>query len=199
VAHVDVPDEFALKCESWIAALNVRLPASIRVLAVKPVAAEFHARFDAKAKVYEYRIWRGRVMSPFEAGLAWHVWGAVDMGALREGAALLCGAHNFARLSANRGDLSEVERRAKGDGLVRTIHRIDVLDEADVLRLMFEGDGFMYKMVRLMAGSMIHVARGRASLGWLRGLIDDPSGEKSNHCAPADGLYLVHVGYGDGR
>jgi tRNA pseudouridine38-40 synthase len=52
-------------------------------------------------------------------------------------------------------------------------------------------------MVRLLVGSMIHVARGKASLDWLRDLVTDPTGEKSNHCAPADGLYLVGVMYGD--
>jgi tRNA pseudouridine38-40 synthase len=70
-----------------------------------------------------------------------------------------------------------------------------VHEEGDILRLEFEGDGFLYKMVRLMVGSMIQVARGRESLDWLRGLVADATGEKSSHCAPADGLYLVRVLY----
>ena len=135
------------------------------------------------------------VLPPFEAGLAHHVWGQVNVDVLREGAALLCGTHNFARLSANRGDLSEDARRANAEGLVRTIRQIEVHDEGEVLRLVFEGDGFMYKMVRLMTGSLMHVARGRHSLEWLRSLVADPGGEKSNHCAPADGLYLIEVLY----
>ena len=67
--------------------------------------------------------------------------------------------------------------------------------EADSLRLEFEGDGFLYKMVRIMVGSLIHVARGRASVDWLRDLVENPVGNKSHHCAPPDGLYLVRVKY----
>lgn len=198
-AHVEVPEEFHLKSDAWVTALNVRLPHSIRVSSVEEVSPEFHARFSATGKIYEYRIWRGKILSPFEAGLAWHVWGQVDLEALRAGAAVFCGRHNFARLSANRGDMSEDERRENAEGLTRTIHRIEVHDEGDVLRLVFEGDGFMYKMVRLMTGSLIHVARGKAGLDWLRDLVADPTGEKSNHCAPADGLCLVRVIYGENK
>ncbi len=81
------------------------------------------------------------------------------------------------------------------DGLTRTVSRIEIVPEGDVLRMEFEGDGFLYKMVRLMTGSLVQVARGRESIGWLRDLVEEPSGTKSNQCAPADGLYLVKVFY----
>lgn len=195
VAHVDVPERFRLQPQDWIKALNVRLPASIRVVGCEDAPQDFHARFSATGKVYEYRVWRGAVLSPFEAGLAHHVWGRLDLELLREGAAALCGTHNFARLSANRGDITEAVRRENVEGLTRTIRRIDVIEDGEVLRLVFEGDGFMYKMVRLLTGSLIHMARGKLGLDWLRDLVLDPTGEKSNHCAPADGLYLMCVLY----
>jgi tRNA pseudouridine38-40 synthase len=195
VAHVDVPESMRLKPEAWVRAINVRLPHSIRVLAVEEVSPDFHARFGAKGKVYEYRIWRAGVLSPFEDGRAWHLHGKLDLDLLRQGAVILCGTHNFARLSANRGDMSEDERRENDEGLTRTISRIDVHEEGDVLRLVFEGDGFMYKMVRMLVGSMVHVARGREPLSWLRDLVEDPTGVKTHHTAPADGLYLVRVIY----
>lgn len=195
VAHIEPPESMRLAPESWIRALNVRLPHSIRLLRCEEVAEDFHARFDATGKVYEYRIWRAAVLSPFEAGRAWHRHGALDMDALRASAESLLGTHNFARLSANRGDMSDIERRENAEGLTRTISRLEVHEEGDILRLEFEGDGFLYKMVRLMVGSMIQVARGRESLAWLRGLVADPAGEKSSHCAPAEGLYLVRVLY----
>ncbi|MEZ0385515.1 MAG: tRNA pseudouridine(38-40) synthase TruA [Verrucomicrobium sp.] len=195
VAHIDPPEAMRLAPEAWVRALNVRLPHSIRVLQCEEVAEDFHARFDATGKVYEYRIWRAKVQSPFEAGRAWHLYGALDMDALRASAESLRGTHNFARLSANRGDISEVERRENSEGLTRTITRLEVHEEGDILRLELEGDGFLYKMVRLMVGSMIKVARGRETLDWLRDLVADATGEKSSHCAPADGLYLVRVLY----
>lgn len=198
VAHVDVPVTMQLKPDAWVRALNVRLPHSIRVLRVEEAPPEFHARFDAVGKVYEYRLWRADVMSPFEDGRAWHLYGRLDMDVLRSGAALLRGTHNFARLSANRGDMSDYERREDADGLTRTIHRIDPVEEGDVLRLIFEGDGFLYKMVRLLTGSLVHIARGRETMAWLRDMVENPVGEKSNQCAPADGLYLVRVVYAEG-
>jgi tRNA pseudouridine38-40 synthase len=195
VAHVDVPDTLQLKPGAWVRALNVRLPHSIRILTVEDAPPTFHARFSAIGKIYDYRLWRAEVMSPVEDGRDWHLYGRLDMDLLREGTALLRGTHNFARLSANRGDMSEDERRENGAGLTRTISRIDLLDEGDILRFVFEGDGFMYKMVRMIVGSLIHVARGREPLSWLRDLVEDPAGEKTNQTAPPDGLYLVRVLY----
>ncbi|MFZ4764111.1 MAG: tRNA pseudouridine(38-40) synthase TruA [Roseimicrobium sp.] len=197
VAHADVPPAMKLAPQAWIRAINVRLPHSIRVRQVEEVSPSFHARFSAIGKVYEYRLWRANVLCPFEAGRVWHLYGALDSERLRQGTELLCGTHNFARLSANRGDLTEDERREDAEGLTRTISRADVHDEGDVLRLEFEGDGFLYKMVRMMVGSLIHVARGREPLSWLRDLMEDPTGNKTNQTAPASGLYLVRVLYDD--
>ncbi|HEY2573414.1 MAG TPA: tRNA pseudouridine(38-40) synthase TruA, partial [Verrucomicrobiaceae bacterium] len=179
VAHMDWIEDTTLRGESLVRAMNVHLPPSIRVLHCQDAPPGFHARFDAKGKVYEFRIWRGDVMSPFESGLAWHVYKNLDLDLLREGAALMCGTHNFARLSAARGDLSEEERRENAEGLTRTIHRAEVIDGGEILRLEFEGNGFLYKMVRLMVGSLVHAARGRASLDWIRQLLEETNGIKS--------------------
>lgn len=195
VAHIETPTTVRMPHESWVRALNVRLPRSIRMLKCEDVADDFHARFSAVGKVYEYRVWRGGVLSPFEASRAWHLYGKMDMEALRGCAALLQGTHNFARLSANRGDLTEDERRENAAGLTRTVSRLEVHEEGDILRLEFEGSGFLYKMVRMMAATLMHVARGREPVAWLRDFIETPVGEKSSHCAPADGLYLVRVMY----
>ena len=195
VAHADVPDTLKMNEQAWVRALNVRLPHSIRVLGCEDTHGDFHARFDALGKIYAYRLWRADVHSPFETGRAWHLHGPLDLQVLTAAAQLLCGTHNFARLSANRGGMSEDERREDSDSLTRTIRRFELFPEGNALRLEVEGDGFLYKMVRLMVGSIVHVARGRASLDWIRELVGDPEGLKSNQTAPADGLYLVKVIY----
>lgn len=194
VAHITV-DDSARSAESWLNAMNAKLPPSIRVLHCEEAPMDFHARFDAISKVYAYRIWLPAVMSPFEAGLSWHPWGGVDVDLMREGAAILQGEHNFARLSANRGDQTQAERREDLSRLVRNVSRVNVQEEEQVLRLEFEGEGFLYHMVRLMVGSMVRVARGRDTIEWLRDLLANPNGERSNYCAPADGLYLERVKY----
>lgn len=197
VAHVDVPVNARLKGDQWVGALNANLPSSIRVLTCEElgVGPAFHARYDAIGKVYEYRIRRAYVISPFEAGLVWHVWGPLNVDALRASIGFLVGTHNFARLSANRGGMSDEERRENPGGLTRTIERAEVFEEGDLLRLQFEGDGFLYKMVRIMVGSLVRIARGKEDPEWLRDLAENPVGEKSHYLAPPDGLYLVRVKY----
>lgn len=197
VAHADVPDSVSLPPSDWINALNRHLPPSIRVLDVSQPAPDFHARFDATGKIYRYRIWRPRVLSPFESGRAWHVYGRLDLDLLLTGAKALTGTHDFARLSAFRGGEKEIAQRDDPATTTRTLRRIEVLETpTDVLEIEFEGDGFLYKMARLLTGSLIQVARGRASLDWLQDLIDNPrANPKSHHAAPADGLYLVEVRY----
>jgi tRNA pseudouridine38-40 synthase len=195
VAHGDVPESFDLSGESWVSALNACLPLTIRVTQAEEVSPQFHARFDAIGKVYRYRIWRPRMLSPFEADRAWHLYGPLDLDALRWCCDTLVGTHNFIRLSANRGDMPEVERRLRPEKTTRTIHRAEVHERGELLELEFEGSGFLYKMVRLIVGSMIHVARGRETREWFESLLNDPTGKQSNQGARACGLYLVRVLY----
>jgi tRNA pseudouridine38-40 synthase len=195
VAHCDVPETVRMNGDAWVNALNACLPLTIRILHVEEADPRFHSRFDAAGKVYRYRIWRPRMLSPFEADRAWHVYGPLDMDALRWCCEKLVGTHNFIRLSANRGDMPETERRTLPDKTTRTIHRVDLREEGDVLQLEVEGDGFLYKMVRLIVGSLIHVARKREPKEWFESLLSDPSGKQSNQTAPACGLYLVTVNY----
>ncbi len=194
-AHCDVPETLRMSAESWTHALNACLPLTIRVLRVEECAPDFHARYDAIGKTYRYRLWRQRMLSPFEADRAWHIYGPLDLASLRWCCEKLVGTHNFARLSANRGDMPETARRLLPDKTTRTIHRVDLREEDDVLTLEFEGDGFLYKMVRLIVGSLMHVARGREPKEWFARLLTDTTGPQSNQTAPACGLYLASVKY----
>jgi tRNA pseudouridine38-40 synthase len=194
-AHCDVPETVRMTTESWAHALNACLPLTIRILNVEECPPAFHARFDAIGKTYRYRIWRPRTLSPFEADRFWHVYGPLDLEAVRWCCDKLVGTHNFVRLSANRGDMPETERRLRIDKTTRTIHRAEMREAGDVLELEFSGDGFLYKMVRLIVGSLMHVARGREPKEWFAHLLTDPTGMQSNQTAPACGLYLVGVEY----
>jgi tRNA pseudouridine38-40 synthase len=197
VAHADVPESASLSQESWVNALNACLPPSIRVQEVSEPGPAFHARFDALGKTYRYRIWRPRVMCPFEVGRAWQVYGPLDEVSLQKAAAMLVGTHDFSRLSANRAGSKEYERRLDPLSTTRTIRRVDIRGiNADVMELEFEGDGFLYKMVRLLTGSLLHVARGKEEVAWFQDLLERPRVEPKSHlAAPADGLYLVEVKY----
>ncbi|MCX6854046.1 MAG: tRNA pseudouridine synthase A [Verrucomicrobia bacterium] len=143
VAHCDVPDTLGMSTEGWLSALNACLPLTIRVTEVQFCEPTFHARFSAIGKIYRYRIWRPYLLSAFESDRAWHVYGPLDMAALRDCAQRLVGTHNFVRLSANRGDLPETVRRTLPEKTTRTIQRVEVNEIGDFLELEFEGDGFL--------------------------------------------------------
>ena len=186
VAHVDVPKR-AHDLRTWVLAINDRIPHEVRIVRVQRAAADFHARFSATGKRYVYRISPGPVLPPMEIGRAWQVPAPLDLDVLRDGTKLLTGTHDFARFAANRGTPSTDTRR--------TIHSIRLVRQRGILELHFEGDGFLYKMVRLLTGSLVRCAIGRASLDWLRALIEDEQTPKTHFLAPAEGLYLVKVLY----
>ena len=186
VAHVDVDD--TLPPERWLAAINANLPREIRVLRSSPVRRDFHARFLAVRKTYTYRIWNDAIHPPFEVGRSWHFAHPLDPGMLRAMAAKLTGTHDFASFAANRGKPDE--------DTTRTIFSIVVRRKGPLLTLTFDGTGFLYKMVRLLTGSMIRVAQGRAEPEWITRLLASPGKMKTSFAAPADGLYLVRVRYG---
>jgi len=186
VAHVDVPKE-RLLISSWEGALNGHLPKQVRVLRAQKARCPFHARFSATGKVYVYRLCNTRSLHPLEIGRAWHVPTSIDLETLQKAATLLTGCHDFAAFAANRGKPDE--------NTVRTIHQIKLKQAGGVVTLRFEGDGFLYRMVRLLTGTMVRVAQGKETLDWMETFITSPSSRRTSYCAPADGLYLTRVCY----
>ncbi len=190
--HADVPETCRMDARAWRAALNAHLPASIRIMEVREVAADFHARFNATGKVYEYCIWTGAVLPPFLAGRAWHCLRPMDDNLLRAALALYEGRHDYRHFAARRGNEPAVP---PPDFYTRTIRSATMEREGEMLRLRYHGDGFMYRMVRLLTGTAVQVATGRLSMGELAGMLDCEAGETSRYCAPADGLSLARVEY----
>jgi tRNA pseudouridine38-40 synthase len=185
VAHAEVPDRLPLA--AWQGALNAHLPEDVRVLRVSRAHPDFHAQYHAKGKLYRYRIYNASFLHPMEIGRAWMVPGKLDLAGLRRFAAVLTGRHDFAGFSANRG-VPPLET-------VRTVSRISVTKTGPRIDLVFEGNGFLYKMVRLLTGSIIRCAQGKADERWLRDLLTAKGARKSHFMAPAEGLYLVKVLY----
>lgn len=197
VVHVDVPEHLTMNPYNWVPALNTKLPASIRVLECEEVSGEFHARFSATGKCYVYDIETSPILSPFRHGLAWHIPRQLDVTALGEALNMFEGTHDFRGFAANRGtETAETNYE-------RTIFHAGVEATSSGYRVRIEGNGFMYKMVRLLVGGAIHHASGRMLLADLEAILNQAkvgnSGEmmvkKSPVCAPADGLYLARVDY----
>ena len=186
VAHADVPEERG-EPRFWLAALNSILPPQVRVLSCARADKNFHARYSATGKTYEYLLWTAAILPPHWAGRCWLV-RDVDLSALRRAAKIVSGRHDFRGFSANRG--------APVDDTRRHLRRVVVSSEGPLVRLRFEGDGFLYKMVRMLVAAMVRVAQGKASPEDLRARLAGRPAALPREVAPPDGLYLVRVRYG---
>ena len=185
-AHVDVPAVQFL-ADRWLKALNGVLPQTIRILRARFVSKSFHARFSARGQVYRYRIIDGLVRPPLEIGRAWHIAASLDRDLLGRAAAILRGRHDFAAFAANRGK--------KERSTMRTIEYARVTGRSGLIEVEFSADGFLYKMVRLMVGSIVRCALGKESLQSIELRLERPSRAANRFVAPAGGLYLVRVRY----
>ena len=185
-AHVDLADG-KLTPRDWMRALNAMLPPQIRVLRCGFVRPEFDARRSAKAKVYRYRVWNDAVLPPLEYGRAWHIPQRLDTARMARAAQLFVGNHDFRAFAANRGRPELTTRR--------TIYSARTRRRGRCVELEFEGDGFLYKMVRLLVGSIVQCAAGAQTLTDLAAQLNLRSTSKRRIVAPATGLFLVRVRY----
>jgi tRNA pseudouridine38-40 synthase len=170
-------------------ALNAVLPADVRVLSVEDVAADFHARFLAVGKTYEYRIVNAPIVSPFLVRYAWHITHRLDVGAMKSAAAHLIGIHDFAAFQGAGSDVVSSER---------TIHAVEWQngrghDEPLVIRL--RGDGFLRHMVRNIVGTLVEVGVGRWPPERMFEILASRDRSQAGATAPAHGLFLVGVEY----
>jgi tRNA pseudouridine38-40 synthase len=185
-AHVDVSNK-SVSADRWIKALNGLLPSAIRVLRCRYVSKDFHARLRAKGKIYRYTIWTAPILPPFEYRRAWHIARPFDLRTLKSAARNFIGTHDFAAFAANRG-------RAESN-TIRTIHSVRVLQKGSCVTIEFDGDGFLYKMVRLMVGALVKCALGKMRIEEIALRLDSGKVGSARFAAPAEGLCLVRVRY----
>lgn len=192
-AHFDAPPETSMNPYNWVPALNCKLPGTIRIMACEEVSADFHSRYSATGKIYHYDLCTDPVLPPLKAGLAWHIPRQLDVDVLWDALALFIGRHDFHGFAAYRGnEVPDVD-------WFRTIESVELTTLQDGYQISYTGDGFLYKMVRLLTGGALHVAQGRMRLDDFARILDQPAGlpfGKSPLCAPPDGLFLKEVLYG---
>jgi len=176
--------------DAMVRALNAKLPEAVRVTAACEVPASFHARFEARAKTYRYRIWNGDVLPPFERRYAWHVPGALDVDAMQRAAALIAGEHDFAAFQSAGSDVATT---------VRTVFASALASEGSLLLYEATADGFLRHMVRAIVGSLVDIGRGRQHPDWIARVLDSRDRSAAGRTAPACGLFLVRVDYADAR
>ena len=167
-------------------ALNANLPPAIRVTSVELARNEFHARFDARSKSYEYRIRNGPIVPPFERLYVWHVVQPLDVDAMQRAAAPLVGTHDFA---AFQGTDSEVHTT------IRRVLTAGWRPAAGLLTFEISGEGFLRHMVRRIVGTLVEIGSGRRPEHEIARLLASGPVQDVARTAPACGLFLVRVEY----
>lgn len=169
-----------------LAAFRMGLPPDIQIASVKAVAADFHARFQATGKRYEYRVHLGPA-DPFERRYCWAFYRPLDVEAMRTAAAILSGKHDFRAFTALNGPERE--------DTVRDLRRLDVVKRGRTIRITAEADGFLYRMVRSLAGVLVTVGEGKMTPAQVRDVLESKTRTAIVQTAPAQGLFLMKVFY----
>ncbi|MEC3534995.1 tRNA pseudouridine(38-40) synthase TruA [Bacillus licheniformis] len=182
--HFDSP--LSIPEAKWPYALNALLPDDISVRKAEAVNDQFHARFSAKRKEYRYMIYRGRHPDVFKRYYAYHVPYDIDMEKVKEASRYLVGTHDFTSFCATKTEVKDK---------VRTVHELEWSDTGDGLQMRIVGSGFLYNMVRIIAGTLLDVGTGKFSPGDIEKMILAKNRDAAGRTAPAHGLYLWRVIY----
>ncbi len=178
--------------ENFVKALNDILPASVRVMEVVEMPAEFHARHSARAKTYRYRIYREPICPPFLARYVWHYPYQIDEESMARAAALVVGQKDFTSFAA-----VDPERGRDGETVsnIRSIFSSAWERSGAELIYTVRGSGFLHHMVRNLVGTFILVGRGTLQEQDVTRILEARDRSAAGATAPASGLYLVNVEY----
>jgi tRNA pseudouridine38-40 synthase len=198
-AHVRIDRD--LEPSRLLRALNGNLPESVRVVGARRVGPGFHARFSARGKRYVYRCLTTPVLPVFGRGRFHWIRRSVDLERMRAGARHLVGEHDFAAFATNPG-------YPRKRGTVRRVDHVRVVRRPHGLDIVVQGSGFLYNMVRAIAGTLLEVGVGKREPAEIAAILRSRDRRRAGENAPADGLYLLRVLYprealapfaGDGR
>ena len=163
----------------------------VRIVEAEEKPPEFHARFDAKGKTYIYKINNTEMIDIFQRNYVYHVAEPLDTDAMRQAAKLLTGTHDFKSFEASGSTPRE--------STVRTIYRMDLLQDGDMLELHVTGDGFLSNMVRILTGTLVDVGRDKLRPQQMTDILAAKDRQTAGHTAPPFGLYLAKVYYEEGE
>lgn len=160
--------------------------APVRIVDAKEMPEDFHARFDCRGKKYVYRISNSKEIDVFSRNYVYHVEKPLDTAAMQKAAASLRGTHDFKSFESSGGNPRETT--------VRTIFDADVSGEGQI-EIAVSGDGFLYNMVRIIAGTLVDIGHGKIAAEDMKQIIEATDRTKAGHTAPPYGLYLAEVYY----
>jgi len=177
-----------IHCLGFCRGVNGELPDDISILSCEDVPEDFHARFDCKGKEYIYKIHCSESKNPFAADLMLHYRRKFDIEAARKAAQYFVGAHDFSSFCADCTNVSTT---------VRTIYSFRIENSGDSVIMLVKGNGFLYNMIRIMAGTLLDVSEKRISPDDIPAILAAKDRLKAGRTAMAHGLYLNRVFYSE--
>ncbi|MFC0190538.1 tRNA pseudouridine(38-40) synthase TruA [Fictibacillus aquaticus] len=185
VLHFD--SSLAIEPKRWIKALNALLPADIRVLMAEEAESGFHSRFSAEGKEYVYKVNTSLQGDVFQRNYTCHFPYVINADLVQDAIPHFLGTHDFTSFCSAR---SEVEDK------IRTITSLDLDIDGDDWTFTIRGNGFLYNMVRIIIGTLLEVGQGKIAPADIPVLLKAKDRTKTGKTAPAHGLYLNRVFYG---
>lgn len=184
-AHFSYPS--LLDCDQILYALNGMLPKDIRIKELIPTLQTFHAQYSALSKEYHYHVWVEKTVDPFYCLYRHHCcYREFSLPRLQEAAAHFIGTHDFATFANVGGSTATT---------IRTLFRIEVCPQEGGFRLEFEGNGFLYKMVRNIVGTLLEVAKDKRNASQIPELLAAQDRRVAGAAAPPHGLFLEKITY----
>lgn len=166
--------------------LNLILPKSIRILKIEEVDESFHAQMSASSKIYHYHIWLDPVEDPFLLPFRARIFRPLDLEKMERASSLFLGTHDFSAF-ANAGSSAK--------SFIRTLFRVDIVKQAGGIRIEFEGNSFLYKMVRNIVGMLLEIGYGRREPDDINKIFSSKDRKLAPPPAPPQGLFLMRVDY----
>lgn len=175
-----------IPCDGIVKGLNSVLPDDIRALDCKTVDSDFHSRYSAKAKEYIYTIDNSLICSPFENKYVYHYPGEINVKNMQLFCEKVVGEHDFVGFSSSKRSTEDT---------VRTIYSCEVISDCNKVQITIVGNGFLYNMVRIIAGTALGFATGRFNIDQAEEIINSKERSFAGNTLPAKGLVLNKVYY----
>lgn len=162
------------------------LPEDIVIRNIEEVGERFHSRYNAKSKVYLYRIDNNKFHNTFNRKYSYHVEKKLDIGLMREGSKYLIGEHDFTSFASSK---------SKKKSNVREIYSIEIQENKNLIEIYIDGNGFLYNMVRIIAGALVDVGLRKKTPEDIKAMLEVKNRVEASDTAPSKGLFLYKVKY----
>ena len=166
--------------------INIELPNDIAVKNIEEVGERFHARYNAKSKIYTYKILNSDVHDPFRRKYAYYCPHNLDVEKMKKASRHFIGQHNFNGFSSAKASKKSTDR---------IIYSVDITQESNEISISYHGNGFLYNMVRIMTGSLIEIGLSKLPEDIIVNALKNGERQSAGYTAPPQGLFLVEVKY----